>query len=151
MNQSERSEVIEEVIHSYRHITQILVKGIREAIVDATDIHPGLLLILRVLAEKGSLPQGEIAKELCHSDAAVSRQIAVLQKRGYVTAEHDPENRRVIIVAMTQEGAKVYQDVRAIVDAHCAEVLSDVSDDLLQEIVQVNTKLHNKLITKQKR
>lgn len=148
---TQRSEIIEEVIHSYRQISQVLLKDMRAAIVDATDIHPGLLLVLRVLAEKRQLSQHEIAKELCHSDAAVSRQISVLQKKGYITAEPDPENRRVIIVMMTQEGAALYQQVRTIVDTRCAEVLADVSDEVLREIVQTNARLYEKISIHQKR
>lgn len=151
MKQSQRRETIEELMHSYRHISQILLKGVREAIVDATDEHPGLLIILKVIAEKGALSQGEIAKELSHSNAAVSRQVAILQKKGFVTAEPDPDNRRVIIVSMTQEGTVVYQRVRAVAEERCAEILADVSDDLLQDIIEINTRLYEKISTKQKR
>lgn len=146
-----RKDIIEDVMYSYRHIAQVLLNEVRDAIVDATDVHPGLLIILRVLAEKGAVSQGEIAKELSHSNAAVSRQVAILQNKGYVTAEHDPENRRVVIVQMTQCGAETYQRVRAVAEARYADILADVSDELLQEIADVNTRLYNKIIIKQKR
>lgn len=144
-----REEIIDDVMHSYRHISQVLLNQIRDAIACETDVHPGLLIILRVLQENGPQSQTSIAKKLSHSGAAVSRQVGILQDKGYVIAERDPANQRVVIVSMTPKGRDTYSHVSAIAKQRYSEILSDVSDELLQEIADANTRLYNKIsITK---
>jgi len=62
---------------------------------------------LQVREDKGEIGGAwisEMKDYLCVSKAAVSQMLGSLEKRGLVTREPDPENRRTIIVKLTEAG-----------------------------------------------
>ena len=57
--------------------------------------------------ETGGAWLSEMKDHLCVSKAAVSQMLGSLEKRGMVTRRVDPENRRTVIVKLTDKGAGV--------------------------------------------
>lgn len=98
--------------------------------------------ILKVLKHhQGGLLQNAIARELHHSDAAVSRQIGILVDDGLVSARPDTNNRRAIIVEPTEEGKKLLEELESIMTDLLADILSTMPDEQLEQIITTNNQL----------
>ena len=59
---------------------------------------------LRYLAEAGPLTVGQLGDYLCINDSSTSTTIADLKKRGYVTRTRSPDDNRVVLVEITDQG-----------------------------------------------
>lgn len=99
------------------------------------------LPILKTLKQQGSLPQHAIARELHHSDAAISRQIGILTEDNLVSTRPDEHNRRVTLVELTGEGDKVLGQLEGAVTDVLTDILSVISDEKLQQYIDNNIKL----------
>ena len=99
------------------------------------------LPILKVLKQRGGLSQSAIARELHHSDAAVSRQIGILVEEGLVSTAPDELNRRVIIVELTESGKKTLQKLETAVTDLLSSVLGGMPDERLQQLIDNNNQL----------
>ena len=63
--------------------------------------------ILDVLAEEGDLTMQQLAKRMFKSVSTMTRVVSQLVRRGYVKRRQDPEDRRVVHVAITPQGKAV--------------------------------------------
>jgi len=52
----------------------------------------------------GPLPQAKLAEHLQMNPSALSKLIYSLEKKGYVTQTIDPEDRRRMVIALTEDG-----------------------------------------------
>lgn len=52
----------------------------------------------------------ELAEELEVTHGAVSQTAGRLEKKGYIIRRRSPENRRIIIAALTEKGEQMYRD-----------------------------------------
>jgi DNA-binding MarR family transcriptional regulator len=59
------------------------------------------------LAEAGPLTVGQLSDYLCINDSSTSTTIADLKKRGYVTCTRSPEDNRVVLVEITEQGREL--------------------------------------------
>jgi DNA-binding MarR family transcriptional regulator len=62
---------------------------------------------LRYLAEAGPLAVGQLGDYLCINDSSTSTTIADLKKRGYVTRTRSPDDNRVVMVEITDQGREL--------------------------------------------
>jgi len=62
---------------------------------------------LRYLAEAGPLTVGQLGDYLCINDSSTSTTIADLKGRGYVTRTRSPEDNRVVLVEITDQGREL--------------------------------------------
>jgi DNA-binding MarR family transcriptional regulator len=65
------------------------------------------LSTLRYLAEAGPLTVGQLGDYLCINDSSTSTTIADLKKRGYVTRTRSPDDNRVVMVEITDQGREL--------------------------------------------
>lgn len=94
------------------------------------------------------MSQSAIARELYHSDAAVSRQIGILVEDGLVNAKPDATNRRATLVELTDKGNDLFEELEATVTGFLTDILAEMSDSELQQSIDSNTKLQHIVTTK---
>ena len=82
----------------------------------AEEAHPDLkgggLMMLQVIFRKGSVTATGLSHMLGSDKAMVSRQITKLRELGFVAAEPSAEDRRVVLLSVTDEGAELLEQVR---------------------------------------
>ena len=92
------------------HLADFLMLAQRSCFLDisrelnAGKISYAQLFLLGCLAETNSLTMSEIARKMGHSTAAATGLVDRLQKLGYVDRTHAEEDRRKIMVAITESG-----------------------------------------------
>jgi DNA-binding MarR family transcriptional regulator len=73
----------------------------------------GLLSALAMVAKRGPLRLSDLAQLESVSAPTITRTVAELEARGYVTRRADPEDGRAVLVEITQSGQTAVLDARA--------------------------------------
>ena len=87
--------------------------------------------MLTFLLDSPRLPAGRLAAAADLAPASATQMLDLLEKRGMVARERDPQDRRVVVVTRTPEGRRLTQDRRAEFRALWAEVMHDLDEEQL--------------------
>ena len=71
------------------------------------------------------------------SKAAVSQMLGALERRGLVTREPDPENRRTIIVHLTEKGNELIRDFEREFDVYLIMLIERFGEKDTREIIRL--------------
>lgn len=71
------------------------------------------LNVVAVLEAEGALPMGRLAEMLDVSVASVTGIVSRMEQRGLVERRHDEDDRRVVLVLLTDAGASIFRDIEA--------------------------------------
>ena len=94
------------------------------------DITPSQYGVLNCLwMNKGTCLPRQIAELLCLETSTVSGILDRMQKKELIDRVINPENRREILVTITDKGAVLQEPVLKIIDEINHDVLADFSDD----------------------
>lgn len=109
---------------------------------------PGLsvILLLKMVKERGHVSQHEIAECLCVSNAAVSRHITNLIEKQYIESSVNPQNRRQTIITLSKQGNEALKKADQAIEAQFIKLLEPASDEQLHQILEANKLLHNLLL-----
>lgn len=72
------------------------------------DLTPAELRILRVLREKGSSPMNKFSAETMLSQPSITGIVDKLEERGLVERLRSSEDRREVLIAITEKGDRTY-------------------------------------------
>ncbi len=84
--------------------------------------------LLTCLLDAVRLPAGRLAGAADLSPAATTQMLDLLERRGMVSRERDPQDRRIVVVALTPEGRRLTSARRAEFRAVWAEVLGELTE-----------------------
>jgi DNA-binding MarR family transcriptional regulator len=99
------------------------VHELQTAAAGVTISKPGLVL-LRRLAQNGPCPLGDLARETNMDPSAVGRQVAALERSGFVVRNRADTDGRVTIAQVTDEGATALRKMIAVGDGHIADAIA---------------------------
>lgn len=86
---------------------------------------------LGMLAERGRMRPSALAEALMLDLSSVSRQVAALEREGWVSRERDPADSRAALLDLTDAGVAVLAHVREARAAHLEQLLPDWDDEEL--------------------
>lgn len=141
---SRKAQKIAELLEVHQGIARLSYRHIRH-IVDDSQLSMAGLPILKALHDNGALSQHAIAENLCISDAAVSRQIKILVKNKVIEVQASDESRRVSLIALTQKGQRIIDDMKRSIEAHFVEVLDEMPEEEIDTIVAFSERMLEKL------
>ena len=87
--------------------------------------------------KEGSLTMRSLCERLDISESAGTALSDRLVARGMVARETDPADRRVVRLALTDEARRMVQRYRRLKSDHAAQLLSTLSQDDLERLVQI--------------
>jgi len=97
---------------------------------------------LHALAEEEPLPAGRIAAEADLTPASVTQMLDGLEARGLVVRSRSGEDRRVVMVSLTDAGRQRLESKRREFRARWREVMGHLSDEELAAGALVMARLH---------
>lgn len=95
-----------DLLHQLHKIVFTVDKAADEILTKNINLTFSQFLILIAVTFKPKCSQKDIAKFLNVTEAAISRQILLLEKQGYITIYINKENRRENIITITKLGTK---------------------------------------------
>jgi DNA-binding MarR family transcriptional regulator len=122
---------LDKAIRSYRRMAQANIDRAGLAItVDQW-------LVLRVLLEHDDLTQHEIAEQVFKDQASVARMLALLTKRGLLSAVPLPNDGRRTKLRVTEQGQHMLDAVHPLILSNRAVALAGISVDEISVLQQL--------------
>jgi len=109
-------------VRTFSRIYGEIVHSLRE-----TDITAPQLDILVCLHRGGSLPLNEIAKRLLLSGGNVTGVVDRLERDGFVKRIRSTEDRRIVNIAITEQGIRTVKQVLPIYDRKINAIFSGLT------------------------
>jgi len=94
------------------------------------------LNVLTLLEAMGPQSMGRLAESLDVSEASMTGIIDRMEKRELVVRQRDGADRRVVLVVPAKGGAKVFEDLNARRRGALAKLLSGLTDEQLEGLLQ---------------
>ena len=131
VNEEAAAQIAELMSRTNRRIRRAAEKEL-----EPIGVTPGQVRALRALAH-GPLRVSALARRLDVVPRSATSVVDDLESEGMVIRTPDPDDRRAILVAVTDHGRRVLTELRARRRAGMAELLSDLSDDDQAELVRL--------------
>ena len=99
-----------------------------------------LLKQLKIREERGDAGGAKLhgmGEYLRVSKAAVSQMLGALERRSLITREPDPENRRTILVNLTEKGNKMIEDFEREFDIYLVMLIDRFGEKDTREIIRL--------------
>jgi len=108
------------------------------------DFEPRWFTFVHLLNTRGPLPITMIAKELNQSHPAANQVANALEKKGYIKSKGDKKDRRKRIIALSNEGKLLIEELTPIwnaVEQSVNELLMESSPEFLNDIHKIEQQL----------
>lgn len=102
-------------------------------------------LVLGQLRDHGPMSPSEIGDRLIVTRATVTGVVDSLERRGLVRRSPNPDDRRGVIVALTDEGVDVVGQVRLLVHRHERAWMDVLSDEELRTYVGLMHRIQERI------
>jgi DNA-binding MarR family transcriptional regulator len=90
--------------------------------------------LLTYLSSEEYLTMSDIAKKMGHSTAAATGLVDRLEKLDYVERMHAAEDRRKIMVRITQKGVELVSKMRSEIASDLAGILASLDEDQAEAV-----------------
>jgi DNA-binding MarR family transcriptional regulator len=102
---------------------------------DATPLLPQQYRLLGAIARRPRT-LGQIALIQGVTPATATTAVTTLESRGWVTRQQDPDDRRRVVVSLTDGGAEVLSASQRVAELAMAELLAPLSPDQLARLTE---------------
>ncbi len=111
--------VEDETLSALEHEMGVLVRRIRRVIAERArllhpDLSPVAYSMLMALNDSGPRRASELVEIFSIDKGAVSRQVQILLELGLIERSPDPEDRRAMILAISEEGHRRLAHISAV-------------------------------------
>lgn len=97
--------------------------------------------LLAYLASEDYLTMSDIAKKMGHSTAAATGLVDRIEKLNYVERVHAAEDRRKIMVRITQKGTELVARMRREIATNLSDVMSEMDEEESDTVEHANRAL----------
>ncbi|MDD5312407.1 MAG: MarR family transcriptional regulator [Dehalococcoidia bacterium] len=153
--QSYQAEQIIQVVHIFVRLWGRFEKMLNKELAitrgeSAIRINPNLnySLFYRVgncMRNQETLTMGELSEALSVSLSAATRITNWLVEDGYLQRLADPEDRRIVLVTLTEKGRALYRAIDKFTVDHVRQILSSLTEDERAETFQLIYKITSAL------
>jgi DNA-binding MarR family transcriptional regulator len=138
----------DELLNQYMDINQRLIRLWKSRFFEAADaegLSPALMGILSLLSHMQPITSSEIAKEMHVTRGAVAQFIESLTELGYVTRQHDPEDRRLQYLSLSNKGTEAVKRLEQVRKKLFEDLTCNLSDQELRQAIIIDNKIINTL------
>lgn len=128
-------------LHKLRRVEQNLTKQFE----NSTGFSLTRYEILIYLDEKQQSLQTEIAEHIGIDPAAITRQLKILEKEGFVTRDRNAENAREIIVTLTDYAKSELKICKQKHKDNPCNIAVSISKGEIEELMQILESIEEKL------
>ena len=99
--------------------------------------------LLAALDHKEVLTMSAIAQKMGHTTAAASGLVARLENLGFVTRASTPEDRRKVMVCITEKGSALVRQIREEMVRNLMTIMAHLSPSEQKAWLQIYSKIYN--------
>ncbi|TDC35097.1 MarR family transcriptional regulator [Micromonospora sp. 15K316] len=131
----------ESLAEAFWKVARLLRHRTREALAP-WEVSPSQARALGVLARHGVLRPGALAEHLRIAARSATEVVDDLQRRGLVERRPDPNDRRATLVALTPEGVRASDGIRATRQAEADRLFAELTPGDREELARILRTLH---------
>lgn len=124
------------------HLAAVTNKQADQVLQEQLGIGQSQFKILMVLELNPRVQQRTIADSLGQTEASISRQIKLLQAKGLLSSQPDPNNRRKHITVSTALGMQVTEAATAIIRRSFGPEFASLGEDQFMQLLSGLQQLH---------
>jgi DNA-binding MarR family transcriptional regulator len=109
------------------------------------NVTPEQFGILYILSRENGLYQRQLSKMTLKDRPNITRIIDILEKRGLIYRELDPENRRIFKVFITEEGRQQVEDILPSLCEFRDKTIEGLSQEDLNDLKRILGKIRSNL------
>lgn len=138
-----RDEYIRSIIAANHRIKHEV--GSRLANIPGKPITPVEWSILSIIQHSGKVNTKLLAQKLHVTQSAISQTLKSMEKRGIISRQIDPDDRRSTRIQLTPRSQKTLISIEKSVSACMSELFTVLSDQELKTFAELNTKISDSL------
>ena len=100
--------------------------------------------LMAYLSSEDYLTMSDIAKKMGHSTAAATGLVDRLEKLDYVERVHAAEDRRKIMVRITQQGVELVAHMRKKIASSLSDIMADMDEEETATVAAANRAIAGK-------
>ena len=104
----------------------------------------GRVRLMNMLKENGELSQKEIAEKLDIRPQSLSELLVKMESDGFISRRQDKDDKRVIVVALTEKGEEQLVVLRQANREHAEKLFSPLTDEEKDTLIAILKKLTQK-------
>lgn len=104
----------------------------------------GRVRLMNMLKENGELSQKEIAEKLDIRPQSLSELLVKMESDGFISRRQDKDDKRVIVVALTEKGEEQLVVLRQANREHAEKLFSPLTDEEKDALIAILKKLTQK-------
>lgn len=104
----------------------------------------GRVRLMNMLKENGELSQKEIAEKLDIRPQSLSELLVKMESDGFISRRQDKDDKRVIVVALTEKGEEQLVVLRQANREHAERLFSPLTDEEKDALIAILKKLTQK-------
>lgn len=104
----------------------------------------GRVRLMNMLKENGELSQKEIAEKLDIRPQSLSELLVKMENDGFISRRQDKDDKRVIVVALTEKGEEQLVVLRQANREHAEKLFSLLNDEEKDALIAILKKLTQK-------
>lgn len=132
----------EAIFYLLQHTGDMLERQLDQALQEQLGIGMSQYRILALLTDGIEQGQRAIARDLGQTEAAVSRQVGLLGKKGYIQGRINEKNRRQHLIAITPKGVKLLGAARQVLARNLEPLNSVIPDKQQSQLQELLTMTH---------
>jgi len=125
-----------------QHLASVISKDVDQTLQEQLGIGFSQYKILMVLEWNPRVQQKSIAKSLGQTEASISRQIKLLEKKGLISTKIDPNNKRVRISTPSILGMQITEAAAAILRRSLGPEFAKMGEDQQAQLIKGLQALH---------
>ena len=137
---------IETIAENLMTIHPLLFKSLSKQMKARTSITPAGLFVLRGLKKNGILSMSLIGKYLSMPKPHITVIIDRLIEEGCVERQHDPDDRRIVNISITQKGLTDLEDINQVIAEELKTKLLVLNADELEQLSLSSQNVKDKLL-----
>lgn len=104
----------------------------------------GRVRLMNMLKENGELSQKEIAEKLDIRPQSLSELLVKMESDGFISRRQDKDDKRVIVVALTEKGEEQLVVLRQANREHAEKLFSPLTEEEKDALIAILKKLTQK-------
>lgn len=132
----DRDELLEQFQATAYPLMRQLQSDVRQALAPL-GLQPPIAMMLLLVGEEGIHHPKELADLLDVPPSMVSVMLNTLQRRGFLVRDTDPEDRRRVLLSVTDDGLSMLQRVKTAWMVLTRDRLAVLDDRLLGDLVRI--------------
>jgi DNA-binding MarR family transcriptional regulator len=134
MHDSQRVAAARALLSTMPLVMRTIGRAMRVSASSVTPLLPQQYRLLVAIGRR-SRTLGEIARIQGVTPATATTLVTTLESRGWVTREHDTDDRRRVVVSLTEGGEAILASSQQVAETAMAGLLEPLTDDQLSRLL----------------